>query len=168
MPRESIIGVRVSDEQRGQFERAATAAGKSVSAWLRDLGAAAIAPPKAAANVFSRPGDYEVRQFAEGEKPRSYPAPAIPPRPPIPPVESPEDLARARKNAPPLPANTANTAAALPVEDYWSRKFAHWDSRGQAGEQEKAEAFQELRLPRGIWKLSEQLAWLREHYPNGA
>lgn len=43
----SIIGVRVEDERRAQFERAASAQGKKVSEWLRDLGIAAVSPPAA-------------------------------------------------------------------------------------------------------------------------
>lgn len=44
-----VIGVNLTDEQLGQFERASKAAGcRTVAAWLRDLGAQAIAPPKPA------------------------------------------------------------------------------------------------------------------------
>lgn len=40
-----LIGVKLQDDQAGQFGRAAKAAGKTVASWLRDLGAAAVAPP---------------------------------------------------------------------------------------------------------------------------
>lgn len=41
-----LFGVKCTDEQAEQFERAAEAAGKkTVTAWLRDLGAAAVAAP---------------------------------------------------------------------------------------------------------------------------
>lgn len=40
-----LIRLWLAEEQSGQFDRAAKSAGKSVSEWLRDLGAAAIAPP---------------------------------------------------------------------------------------------------------------------------
>jgi hypothetical protein len=37
--------VQVDDDRKGQFERAARAAGKTVPEWLRDLGIMAVAPP---------------------------------------------------------------------------------------------------------------------------
>jgi len=46
MARDRIIGVRVDGVQSDQFERAAKNVGKKVSDWLRELGAAAIAPPQ--------------------------------------------------------------------------------------------------------------------------
>jgi len=45
MAKQRIIGVRVDEEQSAQFERAAKAVGKSVSEWMRGLGAREIAPP---------------------------------------------------------------------------------------------------------------------------
>jgi len=48
MPKSHIIGVRVEDDRWAQFDRAARAAGKNVSEWLRDLGIQEIAPPLAA------------------------------------------------------------------------------------------------------------------------
>lgn len=48
MAKQTILGIRVNDEQRGQFERAAKAAGKKISEWLRDVAIAVVAPPKAA------------------------------------------------------------------------------------------------------------------------
>jgi hypothetical protein len=37
--------IRIEPQQRAQFGGAAKAASKNVSAWLRDLGAAAVSPP---------------------------------------------------------------------------------------------------------------------------
>lgn len=45
MAKNRIIGVRVDEGQSEQFERAAKAAGKKVSDWLRELAVRAIAPP---------------------------------------------------------------------------------------------------------------------------
>ncbi len=42
----AIYGVRVDEDRKGQFERAARAAGKTVTGWLLDLGIAEVSPPK--------------------------------------------------------------------------------------------------------------------------
>lgn len=47
MDKEVFISIRLASQQKEQFGRAAKSAGKTVAAWLRDLGAAAIAPPLA-------------------------------------------------------------------------------------------------------------------------
>lgn len=50
-----VVGVKLKDGQAAQFERAALAVGKTVPTWLRDLGAAAIAPPVPAVEMYPRP-----------------------------------------------------------------------------------------------------------------
>lgn len=50
-----MIGLWLPDEQHGQFSRAAKATGKSLSDWIRDLAAAAIAPPKPMITAYSEP-----------------------------------------------------------------------------------------------------------------
>ena len=58
MAKNRIIGVRVDEEQSEQFERAAKVVGKKVSDWLRDLGAAEVAPPKIVTSGWSEPPSF--------------------------------------------------------------------------------------------------------------
>lgn len=61
MSKSARMIIRIEPEQAAQFERAAKFAEKSVSEWLRDLGAAAVAPPPETlkpGDVFSMAGSY--------------------------------------------------------------------------------------------------------------
>lgn len=55
MAKGKLLMLRVDEEQHGQFTRAAKAAGKTASAWLRDLGAREIAPPTTTLTAHSGP-----------------------------------------------------------------------------------------------------------------
>jgi hypothetical protein len=82
MTKEAFISMRLPTEQKEQFERAAKRDGKTVAAWLRDLGARAVAPPMPS-------GPYEARGYSdsamttlrEGKPPETFMPTSGPSRP---------------------------------------------------------------------------------------
>ena len=144
-----IIGVRVSNERREQFERAAKGDGKSVSEWLRDLGVAAIAPPTSPAPAVNRTG-------VERRSPASFAA-SIP----------------GVRVGLSIPVDVGDA----PVEDVptkpWLPELVRLQRLGEADPGEALEEFQSLLrgqtagLPRGFQNmpLQQRAGWLDEHRP---
>ena len=148
--------IRLEEEQLEQFKRRAKAEGKSVSEWLRDMGAAAINPPT---NVLRGPEHYHE---THKEAPTSRA------------IEAAEhaETGIGRSVAEFLKASMSPVAdiefpAGAPEEPVrsWREIWDRTSKRGEAGEAEWADALNGVRIPADRKTPQSKIAWLDAEHP---
>lgn len=165
--------IRISEEQKAQFERAAKAAGKGLSEWFRDLGAREIAPPAPAATQ-NRIAESDHRSVpTEPRGPRMTAAELVRKIPGLSLGFGGAKGASGNLGGPSVAEDEPIDIGDAPVEDVasWLDK---WTELRRMGESDPGSAHEEMQRlapkfkpPRGFmqWPLRQQAAYLDEAFP---